>query len=220
MDLFLKKFILLLILLAFCLAPAHAQTDENGFLLEAEIEDILDDDMAEASPAALDSLKLSELKKAAEAGDKNAQLLTGDRYYYGKGGAPRDRYQAFNWYAKAANQGCISAQFNLGHMYRNGTGTRQNMQKALEWFEKAANGGDTESQFMAAEMYGAGYGVPQNKIKAYMWYKIAFDTMEARFKNIAKAEMDLLKQEMTAEEVVQAEQLAEQWHKRANARLP
>ena len=177
-----------------------------------EQEDVMDagQDLAEI---VISDLTIAELKELAADEDISAQLALGDRYYYGKGGVQRDRAQAFKWYEMAALQGNAPAQFSVGHMYRAGAGVKMNMQKAVEWFEKAADQGDTESQFMAAEMYGLGTEIPRDTVKAYKWYRIALEGMEPRFKGIIKAELELLGEDMTKEEVAAAEKMAAEWQK-------
>lgn len=225
-----KKIILLFLLLMIATNWSYADiiteisvTDETEMEFSGEDqEDVMGEEDAMAEPELLQELnKLSLAGLTALAGKDNpAALLTlGDRYYYGKGGAGRDRAQALKWYLKAAELGCTASQFNLGHMYRNGTGTKQNMQKALEWFEQAAYFGDTEAQFMAAEMHSTGSGVPQNNIRAYMWYKIAYTTMEQRFRSIAKTELDMLKTKISKAEIAKAEELVLEWHNAQVARI-
>ena len=43
---------------------------------------------------------------------------------------------------EAAAQGDAKAQFNLGYMYANGQGVRQDYAMARQWYEKAAAQGD------------------------------------------------------------------------------
>jgi hypothetical protein len=43
------------------------------------------------------------------------------------------------WFKKSANQECDQAQYNLGKMYLNGHGVKQDHKKALYWFEQSAN---------------------------------------------------------------------------------
>lgn len=218
----LKKIILLLLILAAGAGGGFADSLTAGqnpakVAIESAAdvqEDILSAESVPAEAAdEFGELSLSALTMLAGQGDAEALLALGDRYYYGKGGAGRDRSQAFKYYLKAAEQDCPVSQFNLGHMYRSGIGTKQNMQKALEWFERAADLGDPEAQFMAAEMHGTGSGVPHNNVRAYMWYKIAYTTMEPRFRGIAKAELDTLKTQMPKEETAQAEALVLEWQK-------
>ena len=40
-------------------------------------------------------------------------------------------------FEKAISLGCVTANINLGHMYRNGQGVKQNIQKAMELYQKA-----------------------------------------------------------------------------------
>lgn len=52
---------------------------------------------------------------------------------------------AAEWYLKAAEQGDVDAQFNMGVYFRNGTGVAQDLHKAAQWFQKAAEQGDAEA---------------------------------------------------------------------------
>ena len=54
----------------------------------------------------------------------------------------RERYEeAFTWFTKAANQGDIYAEYNLGICYENGNGVKRNVPEAVKWFTKAAEKG-------------------------------------------------------------------------------
>ena len=48
-------------------------------------------------------------------------------------GVPEDDAEAVKWYRKAAKQGLVIAQFNLGIMYGNGEGIPVNNIKAYMW---------------------------------------------------------------------------------------
>jgi len=74
--------------------------------------------------------------------------------------------EAVKLWKKAANQGDAEAQLNLGLMYDNGQGVKQNYVKAVKWWKKAANQGDAEAQNNLALMYDNGQGVKQNLSKA------------------------------------------------------
>ena len=47
---------------------------------------------------------------------------------------------ALKWYHKAAQQGCGASMNNIGHLYNNGHGVKQDYSKALVYFRKAAKG--------------------------------------------------------------------------------
>ena len=51
-------------------------------------------------------------------------------------GVAQNYSQAIKWYTRAAKQGYIRAQYNLGLMYENGEGVVRNMHVAIEWYKK------------------------------------------------------------------------------------
>ena len=69
--------------------------------------------------------------------------------------------------------GDAGAQFNLGHMHREGKGTIQDYRQAFKWYKKAAEQGLAKAQNNLGAMYENGKGIPQNFVLAYMWYNIA-----------------------------------------------
>jgi uncharacterized protein len=50
--------------------------------------------------------------------------------------------QAVEWFKKAADQGNLNAQTNMGHMYKNGDGVPQDLIEAVKWYKKAADQGN------------------------------------------------------------------------------
>lgn len=74
---------------------------------------------------------------------------------------------------KLAKQGNAEAQFNLGWMYYNGYGVRQDHAKAAKWLEKAAAQNDASAQFLLGGMYKFGDGVRQDYAKAIEWFEKA-----------------------------------------------
>ena len=50
--------------------------------------------------------------------------------------------KAIFWFAKSAEQENAMAQYNLGVMYKNGQGVKQDYEKAVYWYKKAAEQGD------------------------------------------------------------------------------
>ena len=66
---------------------------------------------------------ISEVQKAAEQGDTDAQQILVSMYSLGKG-VPQDYKQAVAWSRKAAEQGHVLAQYEL--MYRTLSGKRIN----------------------------------------------------------------------------------------------
>ena len=75
-----------------------------------------------------------------------------------------------NQIQRLANQGDAEAQFNLGWMYYQGEGVRQDYAKAFEWYKKVANQGDSNAQFVLGLLYYKGEGVRQDYAKAAQWF--------------------------------------------------
>jgi TPR repeat protein len=46
---------------------------------------------------------------------------------------------ALKYFTKAAEQGHVEAQFELGCMYENGIGSEMDIEKAIEWYSSAAS---------------------------------------------------------------------------------
>tara|TARA_Y100001934_G_scaffold222581_1_gene265741 strand:+ start:356 stop:1399 length:1044 start_codon:yes stop_codon:yes gene_type:complete len=63
-----------------------------------------------------------------------------------------------------------AAQFNLGALYEEGNGTKQNMDEAAKWYRKAAEAGFTQAEFMMGWMHREGIGVNKDPIQAVDWY--------------------------------------------------
>ena len=87
-------------------------------------------------------LSLTDIRKAAEQGNADAQFNLGWMYYEGEG-VPKDDAEAARWFLKSAEQGIATAQFNLGEMYKEGIGVPQDDAEAAKWYRKAAEQGDS-----------------------------------------------------------------------------
>ncbi|HGG7877081.1 TPA: tetratricopeptide repeat protein [Neisseria meningitidis] len=70
---------------------------------------------------------------------------------------------------QAAAQGSAAAQYNLGAMYAEGQGVRQDYVEAVRWFRKAADQGLAQAQFNLGAMYYKGHGVRQDRALAQEW---------------------------------------------------
>eukprot|EP00729_Bicosta_minor_P032753 gene32753-biopygen11635 len=63
------------------------------------------------------------------------------------------------------------AQLNLGNMYRNGEGVKQDHVEAAKWFRKSAEAGHADAQLNLGLMYHDGEGVEQDHVEAAMWFR-------------------------------------------------
>lgn len=72
-----------------------------------------------------------------------------------------------------ADKGDANAQYNIGLLYRNGQGVKQDDRQALVWFSKAAQQGMLDAQYNTGLMYFEGRGVAASKPEAFEWWKLA-----------------------------------------------
>ena len=72
-------------------------------------------------------------------------IISVGMYANGKG-VPKNQKKAIEWYTKAAKQGDVWPQYNLGHMYYYGRGVPQDYSKAYMWFNLATHNGYSEGQ--------------------------------------------------------------------------
>jgi TPR repeat protein len=89
---------------------------------------------------------------------------------------------AAQYYKKAADEGHIDAQFEIGKLYATGkmyessqadSETLKDQTKAFEYFKRAADQGHVEAQFRVANRYEKGLGVEQNNEAAIQYYEKA-----------------------------------------------
>jgi TPR repeat protein len=102
-----------------------------------------------------------------------ASYELGIDHYYGLKGKSKDYTQAVSWYRKAAEQGYLAAQFNLGHMYQEGYGVSKDFGLAVYWYRKAAEQDLRQAQYNLGFMYLNGYGVSKDVSQAMSWYRKA-----------------------------------------------
>ncbi|KAF9545669.1 hypothetical protein EC957_010652, partial [Mortierella hygrophila] len=113
-------------------------------------------------------------KHVVSQSDTDAQVALGDKYM-----GSQDYQAAMECYLKAANQGFVEAQINIGIMYYEGNGVPQDFVKAMEWFHMAADQGHAGAQYNIGHMYERGDGVPQDFAKAMEWFRMAADQGDA-----------------------------------------
>jgi len=72
-----------------------------------------------------------------------------------------------------AEAGNVTAQFNLGWLYRNGNGVAVNEERARQLWEQAARSGHAEAQMALAMLYGQRGGAVEDQVQAVNWYREA-----------------------------------------------
>jgi TPR repeat protein len=179
-------------------------------------------------------------RKAADAGNANAQYLLADWYrgqegksaeierlfeLAAKNGDPRAQYQMgvkhFNdtdkstvlrWWKLSSAKEYFPATQNLAIMYRDGDGVAQDFELAAKLFLKGAQQGFASAQMDIGNMYARGQGVPQDFVQAHFWFNVAgFKAMTEQERKQANEARDLIAQNMTHEQVAEAQSLAREW---------
>jgi TPR repeat protein/AcrR family transcriptional regulator len=111
----------------------------------------------------------TRLRRLAEAGDPQADLLMALEYLDRHGAAANDP-AAFDWLSRAAARNQPLAQYDLGLMYENGRGVKADAAQALHWFESAALKGNRRAMHSLATAYAEGWGTAKNLTEAARWY--------------------------------------------------
>ena len=93
--------------------------------------------------------------------------------------------EAMEWFRKAALQGSLDAETNIGLMYADGVGVAKDPAQAINWFRLAADGGEAAAQYNLALVYARGEGTPQDYKESTRWLTAAAD------QNLVPALMDL-----------------------------
>ena len=135
-----------------------------------------------------------------------AQYAMARLYEQGRG-VPKSQSSAMKWYRLAGQQGHIAAQLALGLIYDEGRGVPQNGWQAEKWYRLAAEKGDATAQMNLGLLYSQGRGVPRDYVQAYMWLSLASATGHAN----ADKQRDTISEQMTSEQLAEAEKLASAW---------
>ena len=146
--------------------------------------------------------------------------MFGSLYRTGKG-VPREYNEAVKWFRISAEQGAAIAQLKLSRMYADGLGVPQDQSEAVKWLQAAAEQDLATAQFSLAQLYAKGQGTPVDHVKAYAWLNLA--TSHACSGPTGQAIgriMDTLREQMTAEQLAEAEKFAAELRERVKASKP
>jgi uncharacterized protein len=147
------------------------------------------------------------LRPLVEQGDAGAQDILAVMYYVGQG-VPQSRAEAIRLYRLAAEQGNAHAQDALGFAYQNGVGIERDVSEAAKWFRKSADQDNIDAQFNLGEMYELGTGLPQDYVRAYMWFALVASHGTRAY---ATRSIDRVAQQMSPEQIAEAQKLAREW---------
>ena len=144
-------------------------------------------------------------KKAAAAGDAGSAYRLSEEYFDAKI-IKRDLKTAFKYLQQAAKGNDARAITDLASFYDYGTGVTKDRKKAAQLYLRAAKMGMPAAMFNVAAMLETGEGIQMDKVEAYKYYLLSRDQGFAPFANKALEEMAA---NMTVEQIVEAEDLAD-----------
>lgn len=113
---------------------------------------------------------VAEWRPLAIAGDADAQFNLGQAYKLGRG-VPTDLVQAEAWYRRAAKQGHLQAEDNLGLVLF----TANRRQEAMPFIINSAARGEPRAQYVLGTAHFNGDLAPQDLARAYALTKRASD---------------------------------------------
>ncbi|MBF0125104.1 MAG: sel1 repeat family protein [Magnetococcales bacterium] len=108
---------------------------------------------------------------------------------------------------RAANQGNVDAQVNLGYLYQRGQGVPQNDIEMMKWYHAAATRGHAAAQIKLGSVYYEGKHTPRDYVQAYLWYQLA----ALQGYQSAVEFRDYTAKSMTPEQLLQAKRLVQDW---------
>ena len=108
------------------------------------------------------------LRPLADKGDRNAQFLMGQLYFFGLG-VERNDAQAAQWYAAPADRGHAEAQYRLGYLYATGQGVGYDANAAERWWLEAAKQKHRAAVVALSDFYHEGLYRKEDEVKARIW---------------------------------------------------
>ena len=131
---------------------------------------------------------------------------------------PQAHHEAVKWFRLSAEQGSAMAQLKLSLMYADGLGVPRNHIEAVKWLRMAAEQGWAVAQFRLGQLYAKGQGTPVDHVKAYAWLNLATAHADCgRTGRESNRILDTLTEQMTAEQLAEAEELAAELEERIQA---
>ncbi|KAI8886494.1 HCP-like protein [Backusella circina FSU 941] len=113
------------------------------------------------------------IKKAAISGIQEAQLAVADMFKEGEDAVDQNYYQSSIWYLKCARQKNNVAQYNLGVLYDNGLGVRNDPLEASKWFTKSSDQGNSDAFHSLGLLRLKGRGLRKNLEEAVNYFRTA-----------------------------------------------
>jgi uncharacterized protein len=160
------------------------------------------------------SMEMENLLSSAQNGSAEDKYELGLRYEKGIV-VSQDYQEAVRWYRLSAMQGYSGGQYKLCEFAERGRGVPQDYQEALRWCGLAADQGHGRAMFMLGRLYHNSHGMPRDIVRAHMWYNLA---TAHGYEGAKKWRDRLAEEEMSANQVAEAQKLAREWNVRMSSR--
>ncbi len=144
------------------------------------------------------------LMRLAQEGHGEAMFFLALMYERGNGVAQNPQ-EAVRWYVRSALCGWSDSMFNLGQKFYKGEVVQPDQSKAADLFFLVATTGDPDGQWAFGVLVAAGEGRPQDLIEGCGWLLLAANQGHEG----AKTELQKFRQQMTAEQMGDAEAVAQ-----------
>lgn len=119
--------------------------------------------------------------------------------------AAGDYEAAFSEWREAAEEGDLTAQRNIAHLYRWGKGVPQDLTQAAFWYYTAAKGGLDTAQYNLGVMYLRGEGLPRNEEEGIIWLERAAEQDNIKAKQrLAHLKVEIEHEMPTEDELLQS----------------
>jgi uncharacterized protein len=118
-----------------------------------------------------------------------------------------DYKKAYKLWLPLAEQGNITAQYNLGHMHEKGKGVPQDYKEAVRLYRLSAEQGDADAQLKLGVSYGMGRGVPKDYALAHMWWNLSGSNGNKE----ALENRDIVEKKMSQSQLEEAQEMARNW---------
>lgn len=107
-------------------------------------------------------------------------------------GMTPEEVKAFDGYKAKADNGDVTAQFELGLCYYYGKGVKEERTQAVFWYRKAAYLGSPQAQYQLGVCYYFGSGIPKDQIEGYAFMNLAGASWGEARKTLDYLERELL----------------------------
>lgn len=141
------------------------QQNEQTILFQASDQLLLSSQMNESE------MEVTDLLKAAESGNVDAQFEMGRRCELGINDVVENDLEAAKWYRRAAECGHVEAKACLGSLLWLGEGIDHDPAEALKCTQEAISAGDETAERTLGMMYEFGEGVEKNYVEAARLYR-------------------------------------------------